>query len=275
MNKESIEQLQDIARHIRFGVVDTIYKAKDGHPGPSLSVADIVTALYFSVMNVNPDNPEDPERDRFILSKGHACPVQYVALAKLGYFNKSELPTLRSINSILQGHPCIDTVGIDMTSGSLGNGISIGLGMEIARQRLGKEYYTYIVVGDGELNEGVAWEGIIAAKMNKAENLIVFVDNNGHQSGGHVSEISGIEPFEDKFSDFGWHVQTIDGHDISAIIDAIGRAKEKKGVPSVIIAKTIKGKGVSYMENNNAWHKGVPSENQWRQAAAELGVSSI
>ncbi len=275
MKERSVEELKDIARHIRFGVVDTIYRAKDGHPGPSLSVVDMMTALYFSAMRVDPKNPDDPDRDRFILSKGHACPAQYAALAKLGYFSAAELPTLRCIGSNLQGHPCIDTIGIDMTSGSLGNGISIGLGMEIARQRLGKDYYTYIIVGDGELNEGVAWEGIMAAAQNKAENLIVFVDNNGHQSGGHVSEVSGIEPLESKFRDFGWQVQSIDGHDIAGILGAISRAKAEKGIPSAIIAKTTKGKGISYMENNNAWHKGVPSEAQWRQAAEELGVSCL
>lgn len=269
------KELQEIARHIRFGIVNTIYQAKDGHPGPSLSVADILTVLYFSVMHINPSFPDDPDRDRLILSKGHACPALYAALAKRGYFSEAELPTLRSINSILQGHPCIDTAGVDMTSGSLGNGISIGLGMEIARQRLGKDYYTFVVVGDGELNEGVAWEGVLAAAHNKAENMIVFVDNNGHQSGGHLSEISGIEPLECKFEDFGWHVQSIDGHNISAILGAIEQAKAVRSVPSVIVAKTTKGKGISYMENNNAWHKGVPSEAQMIQAERELGVSSL
>lgn len=266
-----ITQLQDIARQIRFGVVDAIYKAKDGHPAPSLGVVDIITALFFSEMNIDPQNPNDPDRDRFILSKGHACPAYYAALAKRGYFEEKELSTLRFLDSNLQGHPCVHTVGVDMTSGSLGNGISIGLGMEIGRRLQGKSYYTYVVTGDGELNEGVCWEGVMAAKQNRAENLIVFVDNNGHQSGGHVSEISGIEPLGVKFRDFGWHTQEIDGNDIAAIIDAVHTAKQVKGVPHAVIAKTVKGKGVSYMENNNAWHKGTPSKEQWIQAAKELG----
>lgn len=158
-----------------------------------------------------------------------------------------------------------------MTSGSLGNGISIGLGMEIGRRLQGKRYYTYVLTGDGELNEGVCWEGIMAAKQNQAENLIVFVDNNGHQSGGHVSEISGIEPLAAKFRDFGWDTQEIDGNNIEAILEAIDKAKNVKKMPHAIIAKTVKGKGVSFMENNNAWHKGTPTEEQWRQAARELG----
>ncbi|NLF27608.1 MAG: transketolase [Clostridiales bacterium] len=266
-----IAQLEDMARQIRFGVVDTIYRAKDGHPGPALGVVDIIAALYFSEMNVDPKRPKDPDRDRFILSKGHACPAHYVALSKRGYFDEAELPTLRFLNSNLQGHPCVQTAGVDMTTGSLGNGISIGLGMEIARRLQGKSFYTYVVTGDGELNEGVCWEGIMAAKHNGAENLIVFVDNNGHQSGGHISEISGIEPLADKFRDFGWDTREIDGNDIAAILDAIHRAKNVRGVPHAIIARTVKGKGVSYMENNNAWHKGTPTEEQWRRAAEELG----
>ena len=266
-----LTQLQEIAKQIRFGIVDTIYKAKDGHPGPALGATDIITALYFSEMNIDPQNPNDPDRDRFILSKGHACPAHYAALAKRGYFDESELPTLRFLDSNLQGHPCVHTVGVDMTSGSLGNGISIGLGMEIGRRLQGKSFYTYVIAGDGELNEGVCWEGIIAAKQNKAENLIVFVDNNGHQSGGHVSEISGIEPLADKFRDFGWDTQEIDGNDIAQIIEAVRKAKQVKGLPHAIIAKTVKGKGISFMENNNAWHKGTPTEEQWRQAAQELG----
>ncbi len=268
---KQIDQLKDMANQIRFSIVDTIYKAKDGHPGPSLGSADIITALYFSIMNVDPDNPDDPDRDRFIISKGHACPALYAALAKKGYFDENILPTLRACNSILQGHPCIDTPGVDMTTGSLGNGISIGLGMEIGRQRTNRKFYTYVLTGDGELNEGAVWEGVIAAAQNKAENLIVFVDNNGHQSGGHCSEISGIEPLGGKFKEFKWHVLMIDGHDMKQILDAVEDAKAVKGKPSVIIAKTIKGKGVSYMENNNAWHKGTPTEEQWRQAAEELG----
>jgi len=259
------------AKEIRFSVVDMIYKAGDGHPGPSLGVVDIITALYFCELNIDPKNPDNPERDRFIISKGHACPALYAALAKRGYFSEETLPTLRQYGSILQGHPSICTPGVDAVSGSLGNGISIGLGMEIARQRFDKQYYTYVLMGDGEMNEGVAWEGVIAAAKHRAVNMIVFVDNNGYQSGGSCASVSNIEPFEAKFEAFGWHVQTIDGNDIDQILSAIEKAKANKSKPSAIIARTIKGKGVSFMENNNAWHKGVPSEEQWRKAAEELG----
>jgi len=270
MNR-NIQELKKIARELRFDVVDMVYKSKDGHPGPALSIGDLVTALYFSEMNIDSKNPKKPDRDRFILSKGHACPIIYAALAKLNYFSNDLLPTLRTCDSILQGHPCMKkTVGIDMTSGSLGNGVAIGTGMEIARQRDNASWYTYVITGDGELNEGVIWEGALAAVRNKCENLIVFIDFNNNQSGGHTDEISGINPIADKWRTFRWHVQEIDGHDYEQIFAAIDAAKKEKGKPSVIVCKTIKGKGVSYMEDNNAWHKGVPTTEQWEIAKKEL-----
>jgi transketolase len=263
--------LDNISKEIRFDVVDMVYKTKDGHPGPALGIADIVTALYFSEMNIDPGNPDKPDRDRLILSKGHACPVIYATLGRLGFFPRDILPTLRTCGSILQGHPCMKkTKGIDMTSGSLGNGISIGVGMEIARQRAGGKWYTYVITGDGELNEGVIWEGALAAVQNKCENLIVFIDFNNNQSGGHTDDVSGINPIAEKWRAFRWHVQEIDGHDYDQIFYAIDAAKKEKGYPSVIVAKTTKGKGVSYMEDNNDWHKAVPTKEQWEIAKREL-----
>ena len=194
------QKLTDIASKVRFDIVDMVYKAKDGHPGPSLSSVDLLVCLYFECMNIDPADPENPNRDRFILSKGHGCPALYATLAERGYFPLSWLPTLRSFGSHLQGHPSITTVGVDMVTGSLGNGLPIGSGMAIAGMRTGRDYYTYVITGDGELNEGVAWEGVIVAAQHKLDNLIVFVDNNGHQSGGHCSDVSGIEPIADKFA---------------------------------------------------------------------------
>jgi len=269
MNR-NINELEKISRDLRFDVIDMVYEAKDGHPGPALSIADIITALLFSEMNVDPTNPEKPDRDRLILSKGHSCPILYAAHARLGYYSRELLPSLRAFGSILQGHPSISTPGIDMTTGSLGNGVAVGTGIEIARQRSEGNWYTYVITGDGELNEGVIWEGVLAAVQNSCENLIVFVDLNNFQSGASTDEVSGINPIADKWRAFRWHVQEIDGHDFKQIFEAIDAAKKEKGRPSVIIAKTTKGKGVSYMENNNAWHKGVPSKEQWEIAQKEL-----
>lgn len=269
--RPKIQELEKLSNELRFAVVDMIYKAKDGHPGPALGVADLVTALYFSEMKIDPMEPYKPDRDRFILSKGHACPIVYAALARLGYFSDELLPTLRTCDSILQGHPCMKkTVGIDMTTGSLGNGVAIGTGMEIARQRLKGSWYTFVITGDGELNEGVIWEGALAAAHHKCGNLIVFTDMNNHQSGGHTDDISGINPIGEKWLAFGWHVQEIDGHDYEQIFTAIDAAKMEKTRPSLILSRTVKGKGVSYMEDNNAWHKGFPTTEQWEIAKKEL-----
>ena len=266
-----IKKLEQTARQLRFDVVDMVFKSKDGHPGPALGIGDIVTALYFAVMNIDPKDPKKADRDRLILSKGHACPIIYAALARAGYFSTELYPSLRACDSILQGHPCMKkTIGIDMTSGSLGNGVAIGVGMDIARQRTGADWYTYVITGDGELNEGIVWEGAVGGYANKCDHLIVFTDFNGHQSGGHTEEVSHINPIAEKWEAFNWHVQQIDGHDMNAILDAVEAAKQEKGRPSVIVCKTIKGKGVSYMEDNNAWHKGTPTEEQWKIAKQEL-----
>ncbi|NLL88796.1 MAG: transketolase [Firmicutes bacterium] len=273
MSGHNVSYLEHMARQIRRDIITMIYEAGDGHPGPSLSCADLVTALYFAVMEVDPANPHWPRRDRLILSKGHACPAVYAALARKGYFDPAELPRLRTLGGMLQGHPdMLKTPGIDFTSGSLGNGISIGLGIALAARINGLEYYTYVITGDGELQEGIIWEAAMAAKHYQVGNLIVFVDYNGIQSGGRIAEISGLEPVIPKFEAFGWHCQEIDGHNFTEILSAVANAKATPAIPSVIVAHTVKGKGISFIENNNAWHKRVPDKAEWEQALQELGA---
>lgn len=264
-------ELQSIANRLRLDVVQMVHDAKDGHPGPALSCIDIVTTLYFKELAVNPQDPSFADRDRFILSKGHACPALYAALARKGYFSTKEFKGLRKMGSILQGHPCMKkTPGIDMTSGSLGNGLSIGVGMAIAAKYNSKSYNTFVILGDGEIQEGIVWEAAMCAKKYQLNNLIVFVDHNGWQSGDRVEKVSGLLPILPKWEACGWHCQTIDGHDFRQIIDAIDCAK-KAPDPSVIIAKTIKGKGLDYMEDDNSWHKRVPNDEELAIAIRMLG----
>lgn len=268
---DNILELKKIANQLRLDVVQMVHDAKDGHPGPALSSMDIITALYFRELNIKPENPHWEDRDRFILSKGHACPALYAALARKGFFSVNEYKGLRELGCLLQGHPCMEkTPGIDMTSGSLGNGLSIGTGMAIAAKYNKKSYYTYVILGDGEIQEGIVWEAAMCAKKYQLNNLIVFVDNNGWQSGDSVEKVSGLLPIQPKWQAFGWHCQTIDGHDFAQIIDAIRDAKKTEG-PSVIIAKTIKGRGLTYMENDNSWHKRVPNDEQLAIAMKVLG----
>ena len=267
----SVEQLQAIASQLRLDVVRMVHDAKDGHPGPALSAIDLITTLYFREMNIDPANPQWADRDRFILSKGHACPALYAALARKGYFSVDEFKGLRGMGCLLQGHPCMKkTPGVDMTSGSLGNGLSIGVGMAIAGKYRKKSYNTYVILGDGEIQEGIIWEAAMCAKRYQLNNLIVFVDHNGWQSGGQVEEISGLLPILPKWEAFGWHCQAIDGHDFAQIITAIENARKTPG-PSVIIAKTVKGKGLPYMENDNSWHKRVPTDEELSVAVGILG----
>jgi transketolase len=269
--EEDVRTLQEHARQLRRDVVTMIHLAGDGHPGPALSIADLVTALYFKVMRVNPADPQWAARDRFILSKGHACPTLYAALARRGFFSPDVLPTLRRLGSILQGHPDMKkTPGIDSTSGSLGNGVSIGLGMVLAARVNRQEYFTYVITGDGEIQEGVVWEAAMAAVHYKAGRLIVFVDNNGQQSGGPVRQVSGLYPILPKWEAFGWHCQEIDGHDLRAILAAIERAQAETARPSCILAKTVKGKGIPFMEADNSWHKRVPTKDELDTALAVL-----
>ena len=267
------EQIHAMAQKLRLEAVRMIYEGKDGHPGPALSIADIVATLYFDVMNIDPKNPQWEDRDRFILSKGHACPILYAALNERGYFEpKVEHFQLRQLHSMFQGHPSMhSTPGIDMTSGSLGNGITVGAGMAAAAKVQGRYFTTYVICGDGELQEGVYWEGVNMAAGRKLDNLVVFVDRNGWQSYKSVEFTVGNNNIADRFRAFGWHTQEIDGHNIDAIRSAVTIAKSQKGVPACIVCDCIKGKGVSYMENNNSWHKGVPTDEQYAIAVKELG----
>jgi len=264
------EKLEQKAKKLRLDAVKMVYEGEDGHPGPALSIADIVATLYFDVMRLDPENADWEDRDRFILSKGHACPVYYAALADKGYFGGENI-RLRALGSKFQGHPVMNkTPGVDMTSGSLGNGIAIGAGMAIAAKYRKKDFRTFVIVGDGEMQEGICWEGIGAAAAHKLDNLYVFVDNNGWQSGGTVTEISGAPNIAKQFESFAWDVQEIDGHDIGAIKAGIQKAAGKKGQPHAIICKTIKGKGLSFMENDNTWHKRVPTKEELEIARKEL-----
>ncbi len=265
------EALSRIANRLRLDVVEMVHQAGDGHPGPCMSIAEIVAALYFDVMRVDPENPRWPARDRFILSKGHACPIVYAALAHREFFPMEELPRLRTLTGILQGHPDMNkTPGIDSVAGSLGNGVAIGLGMALAARMQRLDSRVYVVVGDGEQQEGVIWEAAMAAAKQKAGNLIVFADCNNHQSGGKVSELSSLYPVQEKWDAFHWHTQRIDGHDMGALLAAIHAAHAEADRPSIILCDTVKGKGIPYMENNNAWHKRTPTTDEVELARAAL-----
>jgi len=269
-----IDDLKKTARQLRLDVVKMVHYAGDGHPGPAMSAMDIIVALYFNVMKVDPNQPLWEDRDRFILSKGHACPALYAALARRGYFSIDEFSGLRKLGCMLQGHPTMQrTPGVDMTSGSLGNGLPIASGIAMAAKYKKKDYMTYVILGDGEIQEGVVWESAMFAKHHRLDNLIAFIDNNGWQSGFTVEECSGLLPIKEKWEAFGWHVQEIDGHNYNQILEAIDIAKKYKGKPSMIIAHTIKGKGLDYMENDNSWHKRVPDEAQLARAIEILGGS--
>lgn len=270
-DKKIIDKLKKISRQLKIDVIDMIYTAKSGHPGGSLSSADIITVLYFHFMNVDPKNPGWEDRDRFIMSKGHACPIWYSVLARKGFFDLKHLGTLRKINSILQGHPdMLKTPGIDMTTGSLGNGLGAGVGMALSAKLLKKDYTTYVLIGCSEHNEGVLWEAALAAAKFKLDNIIVFVDYNKLQLDGYNKDVLPTEPLADKWVSFGWYVQKINGHDMGQIIESIEIARSKKILPSIIIADTIKGKGISYMEDQCDWHGKVPDKEQYEKAIREL-----
>ena len=262
--------LQVNACKVRKGIIEGVYNAKSGHPGGSLSIADLLTYLYFEKMNVNSSDPEDPDRDRFVLSKGHCAPALYAVLALKGYFSDKELKSLRHIGAMLQGHPCIHTKGIDMSSGSLGQGISAACGMALAGKLDGKSYKVYTVLGDGEIEDGQVWEAAMFAAHKNLDNLIAVVDNNGLQIDGPISEVCSPEPITDKFAAFGWHVITMDAHDFDSIEKAFAEAETISGKPVAIIQKSIKGKGVSFMENQVSWHGSAPNKEQYEQAMKEL-----
>lgn len=265
-------KLKEVATTIRKDIVTMLTESASGHPGGSLSAADIVTALYFGEMNIDSKNPKMENRDRFVLSKGHAAPVLYAALAEKGYFPKEELMTLRKINSNLQGHPNMnDTPGVDMSTGSLGQGLSVANGMALAGKLDDKSYRVYAYLGDGELQEGQVWEAAMTSAHYKLDNLTAFVDYNGLQIDGDTEKVMNVNPIADKFEAFGWNVISIDGHSFEEIFKAIDEAKNVKGKPTMIVAKTVKGKGVSFMENQAGWHGSAPSKEQCEAALKELG----
>ena len=268
---KDISFLKEKAKEIRKSIVSMITEAKSGHPGGSLSATDILTALYFSEMNVDPANPKMEGRDRFVLSKGHAAPAIYATLAEKGYFSKDELMTLRKFGSRLQGHPDMKKLpGIEISTGSLGQGLSVANGMALNAKIFNENYRTYVVLGDGEIQEGQIWEAAMTAAHYKLDNLCAFLDSNNLQIDGNVSEIMGVEPLDKKWEAFGWNVIKIDGHDFEQILSALAKAREYKGKPTMIIAKTIKGKGVSFMENVCGFHGVAPTLEELERALAEL-----
>ena len=271
MKIADITELKKIANNVRIGIIESTYNAKSGHPGGSLSCADILTVLYFNQMNVDEKNPKSPSRDRLVLSKGHVAPALYSVLAEKGYFDKSELKTLRKIDSILQGHPDMKNIpGVDMSTGSLGQGLSAANGMAMASKLNHDGIRVYCICGDGELQEGQIWEAAMTASHYKLDNLCLIVDNNNLQIDGKVSDVMSIYPLTEKFRSFGFEVINIDGHDMEQIIRAFNKAKTVKGKPTVIIAKTIKGKGISFMEDIADWHGKAPKEEEYNIAMKEL-----
>ena len=267
-----INELEEKAKDVRKGIIEAVYSNKSGHPGGSLSIADILTVLYFNQMNIDEKNPKWEDRDRLVLSKGHCAPVLYSTLANRGFFDVEKLKTFRNIESNLQGHPDMNKIdGVDMTSGSLGQGLSAANGMAIAGKMDNKNYRVYCILGDGEIEEGQIWEAAMTANKYKLDNLCVIVDNNNLQIDGTIEEVMSSYPIDEKFKSFGFQVINIDGHNIQEIIDAFDVAKNVKGKPTCIIAKTIKGKGVSFMENKAEWHGKAPSEEEYKIAIEELG----
>ena len=271
MTSQERNQLAINACKVRMGIVESTHAAKCGHPGGSLSAADMFTYLYNKEMNVDPTNPKWEDRDRFVLSKGHTAPGLYAALAQRGFFPEEDLITLRKAGSYLQGHPNMNTVpGVDMSTGSLGQGISTACGMALAAKVKGKDYRVYTLLGDGEIQEGQVWEACMFASHYKLDNLCVIIDNNGLQIDGDVAKVMSPYPIVEKLEAFGFYTQAIDGHDMQAIENALTAAKAVKGQPSAIVMKTVKGKGVSFMENNAGWHGVAPNDAQYEQAMNEL-----
>ncbi len=270
------EALANIANDIRMEVIEQVYEAQSGHPGGSLSCADILAVLYFNQMNIDPKQPDSPARDRFVLSKGHCSPALYSALARKGYFDKEDLKGFRKVESNLQGHPDMNKVpGVDMTTGSLGQGLSAAVGMAIGSKMDSAGCRVYCLVGDGEIEEGQIWEAAMSASKNKLDNLCVIVDHNGLQIDGKVEEVAGLVDIKEKFESFGFYALEIDGHDIEEIIHAFDTARQKKGMPTVIIANTIKGKGVSFMEGKADWHGKAPNKEQYEEAINELKLQHL
>ena len=274
MEEKRIKELSIIANKVRKGALTAVYSAKSGHPGGSLSIADVLTLLYFEVMNVDPKNPKMENRDRFVLSKGHTAPALYATLAHRGFFDVEELKTFRNISSNLQGHPCMNKVpGVDMSTGSLGQGVSAAGGMALAAKLDNKDYRVYTILGDGELEEGQVWEQAMFAAHYKLDNLTAFVDFNGLQIDGDITKVMNPTPIDKKFEAFGWNVIVADAHNIAELASAIETAKQVKGKPTVIVMKSVKGKGVSFTENQAGWHGAAPNEEQYNQAIAEIDAT--
>ncbi len=274
MKITDINALNKKANELRKSIIETVYEAQSGHPGGSLSCSDILTVLYFNQMNIDPKKPNDMARDRFVLSKGHCSPALYSVLALKGYFDKKDLQGFRKLDSYLQGHPDMKKVpGVDMTTGSLGQGLSSAVGMAIASKMNEAGCRVYCLLGDGEIEEGQIWEACMAAYKNKLDNLCVILDNNDLQIDGKIEEVSGLDNIEGKFKNFGFHVIKVCGHDISSLIDAFETAKQTNGVPTAIIASTIKGKGVSFMENEAGWHGKAPNKEEYERAIMELDTA--
>ena len=271
MDGNKKRSLQITACKVRKGIIEGVYNAKSGHPGGSLSIADLLTYLYFEKMNVNQNDPDNADRDRFVLSKGHCAPALYSALALKGYFPEKELKSLRHIGAALQGHPCMQHIpGVDMSTGSLGQGISAATGMALGGKLDNRDYRVYTLLGDGEIEEGQVWEAAMFAGFHKLDNLVVVVDNNGLQIDGPIDQVCSPYPIDKKFEAFNFHVINIDAHDFDAIRAAFKEAKETKGMPTAIIAHSLKGKGVSFMEGNVAWHGTAPNDEQYAVAMADL-----
>ena len=270
METKTLLMLKEKAAKNRMLSVDAVYGAKSGHPGGSLSIADVITYLYFHKMNIDPENPNMESRDRFVLSKGHCAPALYAALATRGFFSEAELKKLRKLGAMLQGHPDMkNTPGIDMSTGSLGQGVSAACGMALVAKNKGLDWKVYTVLGDGEIEEGQVWEAAMFANHYKLDNLIAFIDCNGYQIDGAVEDVMNPHPVDEKFRAFGWFATVIDGHDFEAIDNAVAEAAAS-GKPAAIICKTVKGKGVSYMENNYTWHGKAPNDNEFAIAEKEL-----
>ena len=272
MTDERKQELESLCLRFRNELIDLLHEIQTGHPGGSLSCLEILTTLYTEKMNHNPKNPKMEGRDRLILSKGHAAPILYMNLAEQGYFKKEELKTLRQINSNLQGHPCMHkTAGVELSTGPLGLGLGAGLGMCLGERLKGNDPYIYVILGDGEIQEGSIWESVMAASKFNADHLIAILDNNGVQLDGTLEAIMPMGDIKSKWEAFGWNVIPCDGHDVSSISDAVDKAKENKGKPTLILAKTVKGKGISFMEGKNIWHGKAISDEDYKNAKAELG----
>lgn len=271
LDNKKLTELKLTAANVRKHILTGVHAAKSGHPGGSLSIADVLTLLYFEVMNTSPEMAKSPDRDRFVLSKGHCAPALYGVLAERGYFPKEDIATLRKTGSYLQGHPDMKAIpGVDMSSGSLGQGISAANGMALAGKIDKKDYRVYTILGDGELEEGQVWEAAMYAPHYKLDNLTAFVDFNGLQIDGDISKVMSPLPIDKKFEAFGWNVIVCDAHDFNALLDAINQAKATKGMPTMIILKSIKGKGVSFMENVASWHGSAPNDEQFEAAIKEI-----